>query len=63
MRTNIVLDDHLVTEAFKYAPVKTKKDLINLALVEYVQNHKRLDVRNIRGKVSIDPAYSYKELR
>ncbi|MCF7943836.1 MAG: type II toxin-antitoxin system VapB family antitoxin [Spirochaetia bacterium] len=33
MRTNIVLDDSLVEEAFKYAEtIHTKKDLIETAL-------------------------------
>jgi len=41
MRTNIVLDDVLVKEAFKYASVTTKRELINLALKEFVANHGR----------------------
>ena len=32
MRTNVVLDDNLVDEAFKYADsIHTKKDLIEIA--------------------------------
>jgi Arc/MetJ family transcription regulator len=30
MRTNIVLDDDLVKEAFKYSGARTKKELIDL---------------------------------
>ena len=35
MRTNIILDDNLIEEAFKYSNVKTKKALISLALQDY----------------------------
>jgi Arc/MetJ family transcription regulator len=37
MRTNIVLDDSLVDEAFKFAgDIHTKKELIEKALKEFV---------------------------
>ena len=32
MKTNIVLDDRLVTEAIKLSGKKTKKDVVNFAL-------------------------------
>ena len=43
MRTNIVLDDDLVKEAFKYSGAKTKKELIHLALKELVENKQRTE--------------------
>ena len=33
-----MLDDNLVEEALKLSGVKTKKDLIHLALKEFVEN-------------------------
>lgn len=63
MRTNIDLDDTLIEEAFRYAPVQTKKELVHLALREYVERHRRLDVRELRGTVAIRPDYDYKKLR
>lgn len=63
MRTNIVLDSDLITEAFRYAGVKTKKDLIDLALREFVRQHKRADVRSLRGKGFLDPSYNYRAAR
>ncbi len=63
MRTNIVLNDLLVKEAFAYAHVSTKKDLIELALSEFVENHRRRDIRELRGHIKLDPAYDYKTLR
>lgn len=63
MRTNIVLNDKLVREAFHYTDVCTKRKLVELALSEFVQNHRRLDLRNLYGKVKINPHYDYKALR
>ncbi|MBA7509493.1 hypothetical protein ES705_01444 [subsurface metagenome] len=63
MRTNIVLDDNLLKEAFKYADVSTKKDLVNLALKEFVENHMRLNMRELKGKVKFREDYDYKKLR
>ena len=63
MRTNIVLNDKLVQEAFRYAAVATKRELIDLALREFVQNHRRMDVRELVGKVKLRSDYDYKKLR
>ncbi len=63
MRTNIVLDEKLVKEAFKYSKVKTKKGLVETALREFVENHRRRDIRELRGKISFESGYEYKLLR
>jgi Arc/MetJ family transcription regulator len=62
-RTNIVLDEALVAEAFRFAPVKTKKDLVDWALREFVRQNKRADIRELRGKGMIDPSYDYRAAR
>lgn len=63
MRTNIVLDDQLVKEAFKYSKAKTKKDLVEAALREFVENHRRMDLRDLKGKISFQTNYNYKSMR
>ncbi len=63
MRTNVVLDDQLVQEAFKYAKGKTKRELVHQALEEFVEHHRRLDVREIKGAVRIRRGYDHKKLR
>lgn len=63
MRTNIVLDDNLVKEAFRHAPVKTKRELVDLALREFVAARKRRDVRDLFGRGGIREDYDYKALR
>ena len=54
MRTNIVLDDELVKEAIKYSEATTKKGLINEALKEFVESHKRKNLREIKGKIRFE---------
>lgn len=63
MRTNIVLNEKLVKEAFKYAGVSSKRELIELVLKEYVENHRRKDIRDLKGKVKIASSYDYKKAR
>lgn len=63
MRTNIVLDDILVREAFRYTTVKTKRELVETALKEFVRNHGRKDIRELRGKIKFYEGYDYKALR
>lgn len=63
MRTNVVIDDQLIKDALKLSKMKTKKELIHRALEEFIQNRKRLDLREIRGKIRFAEDYNYKEMR
>jgi len=63
MRTNIVLDDRLVQEALKHTPVKTKKDLIDLALREFIDNKSRLNLTDLKGRILFRKGYDYKKMR
>lgn len=64
MRTNIVLDDNLVEEAFKYASdVHTKRELIEVALKEFVTTRKMKNLKDIKGKIQFDENYDYKSMR
>lgn len=51
MRTNIVLDEKLVKERLKLTGVKTKKDLVNLALKELVMKRKRKGILKLEGSI------------
>lgn len=42
--TQIDLDDGALAEAMRLSGVKTKKDLVNLALREYAARHRKVDV-------------------
>jgi Arc/MetJ family transcription regulator len=63
MRANIVLDEALVDEAMQYAKVKSKRELVDLALRELVAARRRRDISELLGQVEIDPDYDYKALR
>ena len=63
MRTNIELDDDLMTQAFRLTKAKSKRELVHLALKELVENRQRKNVLDLVGKVQIDPEYDYKALR
>ena len=51
MRTNIEIDDDLMKKALKYSKLKTKKAIINKALMEYVKYQMRLKLLSLQGKV------------
>ena len=51
MRTNIDIDDELMNKALKYSKLKTKKEIINEALNEYVKYQMRLKLLSLKGKV------------
>lgn len=63
MRTNIVLDERLVKKAMKLSRTKTKKELVNQALKEFVENRKRLNLMDLAGKIEFAKDYNYKALR
>ena len=63
MRTNIVLDDKLVEEAMKLGRVKSKREVVDAALREFVAHRKRLDLRDLKGSALLRDDYDYKKLR
>ncbi len=63
MRTNIVLNDELVEQAFALTGVRTKKDLIDLALKELVRSRQRKDLTNLAGRIRFRAGFDHKALR
>jgi Arc/MetJ family transcription regulator len=63
MRTNIDLDNELIREAVKCSGAKTKKELIHLALQEFVENRRRLNLLDLEGKIQFAAGYDYKQMR
>ncbi len=63
MRTNIVLDDGLVKEAFRYSDASTKKDLIADALRELIRVRSRRSLLDLKGKIRFAKGYDHKKLR
>jgi len=64
MRINVIIDDELLEEAFKYSKgIRTKKELIETALKEYVKNRKIKNLRDLKGKITFSDDYDYKKMR
>lgn len=63
MRTNIVLDEDLVSEAFALTGVRTKRELVRLALVELIRSRKRKDLLDLAGKVQFADDFDPKAAR
>ena len=57
MRTNIVLDDKLVADAMKLSGVKTKREVVELALRRLVTSAKQKDILDLVGLDMIAPDY------
>jgi Arc/MetJ family transcription regulator len=51
MRTNIVIDDSLMTDALKATGLKTKKEAVELGLKTLVRLKKQAEVKEWRGKL------------
>jgi len=63
LRTNIVLDDELIEEAFALTGAQTKKELVHLALEELVRSRKKKDLTELAGRIRLRDDYDHKELR
>ncbi|MFO7560764.1 MAG: type II toxin-antitoxin system VapB family antitoxin [Desulfobacterales bacterium] len=63
MASNLAIDNKLLHEALEISGLKTKKDTVNLALKEFIDRRKQLDIIKIFGKMDPDPDYDYKRGR
>lgn len=63
MRTNIVLDDTLVSEAMRVSGAQTKREVVDIALRELVARRRQHDLRRLAGTALIDPAYDVRAMR
>jgi len=63
MRTNIVLDDKLVEEAFAVTGVRTKKELVHLALTELVRTRRKKNMLDLAGRVRLRRGFDHKSVR
>jgi Arc/MetJ family transcription regulator len=63
MRTNIVIDDTLLEEAFSLSNARTKKDLIHEALRALIRLKKRKDLTELAGSIEFYKGFDQKKLR
>ena len=63
MRTNIVIDDGLLQQAAVISGLKTKKEVVNKALNDFVVYNSRKDITDLKGQIKFSDGYDYKLLR
>jgi Arc/MetJ family transcription regulator len=63
MRTNIIIDDALMEKAFDVSGLKTKKEIVEQAMREFVERRVRKDLSDLKGKINFADGYDYKALR
>ena len=51
MRTNVVIEDHLIEEGLELTGLKTKRELVNHALRELLARKKRKAILALEGKL------------
>jgi len=63
MRTNIDLNDHLIAQAQRFSGLRTKREVVDAALREYVARHQQQQILCLAGQALIDPAYGVRNVR
>ena len=63
MATNLAIDDALIEEARNVGHLQTKKAAVTLALQEFIQRRKQLEIISLFGTVDYDSDYDYKAER
>lgn len=51
MRTNIVIDDHLMREAIRLTGIKTKKEIVELGIKTLIRLQNQERIKDYRGKL------------
>ncbi len=52
MRTNIVIDDQLMSDALKATGLQTKREVVEEGLKALIKLKKQSEIRNLRGKLN-----------
>lgn len=63
MATNLAINEQLLNQALLIGGLKTKKDTVNSALLEFINRRKQMGVIKLLGTVDYDPDYDYKAAR
>jgi len=63
MNTHIILDDNLIEEAIRLIHAKTEREVIDIALREFVSRHKTKNILDLVGQDLIDPDYDVRAVR
>jgi len=61
--TNLQIDQSLLEQAKSLAGLGTKRETVNEALREFIQNRLRQQLLQLRGQIEYFDEYDYKALR
>jgi Arc/MetJ family transcription regulator len=53
MRTNIIIDDHLMRDALEATGAQTKKAVVEMGLQALVRQSKQRQIRSFRGQINL----------
>jgi Arc/MetJ family transcription regulator len=63
MATNLAIDQKLLDSALTIGGLKTEKETVNLALKEFVQRRKQMDVIKLAGTIDFDENWDPRKIR
>ena len=63
MRTNIVINETLIKEAAALTGMRTKRELVDLALRELIRSRRKKNLFDLAGKIQFADEYDHKQLR
>jgi len=63
VRTNIVIDDGVMQKALRISGLKTKREVVDRALKEFIANNTRMNLLELKGKILFSEDYDYKTMR
>ncbi|MCL2810392.1 MAG: type II toxin-antitoxin system VapB family antitoxin [Clostridia bacterium] len=63
MSTTIVVDDAIMQRAMELSGLKSKKEVVEQAVLEFVQRRARKDLLDLRGKIQFSDGYDYLAMR
>lgn len=63
MRTNIVIDDAMMAKAMELSGLQTKREVVALAMREFIGNRSRENLSALKGKIRFAEGYDHKALR
>jgi Arc/MetJ family transcription regulator len=63
MRTNIEISNEIMKEALLISGFRTKREVVEQALKEFVHSRSRKNLADIRGTIRFSDGYDYKAAR
>ena len=63
MATNLAIDDRLLEDARRIAGLRTKKETVTQALMEFIGRRKQARILGLFNTIQYDPKHDYKKQR